>query len=1494
MGGGDDPMNKSRTRAAGRRIAAAPSPAVAGFRPVAMAAAVAAAFSAAGFARAQTAMHGTVETKQDGNKTTYTTTNGAGTNHSVINWQSFSVPGGTITHFQQPSTTSTSINRVTGNNVSEIFGTLSSNGRLVLVNPAGIAVGAGAVVDTAGFTASTLRMSDSDALAGRLAFGDGTGGGTLSINGTVIARGGDVVLVAPDVRIGADAIVKAPDGATLIAAGQKVALTGRGLEGIQFEMQAPTDQAINLGRLEGDAVGIFASRLKHSGAIQATAVSNEGGKVVLKGGEIADIDGSVKAARGALGGQVHATASQVMLRSGAIIDVSGPQGGGEALIGGGWQGKDSRVANAMSTTIEAGATVNADATVNGNGGTIVAWSNGATSASGKLTARGGAEGGDGGRIEVSGKHLSMNAEVDLRAPNGRTGSLLLDPTSICIASTQAVASTCLAGSTDQITGSPPWTIGTTDADPSFLDSDDIVSYLASANVTVQTTSSGTGMGDITVVDDFSWGNTNQLLLQADRHILVNGAISGTSGTLVLKAGNGGAGNITQTGAINVAKLVAYTTPNGSVTLTNPANTVGQLAGLSSNAGGFNFAATGNVDVADLTTAFGSFLGLHAAGGGSANLTATGNLTVSSSNYGVTSTGGNVALTAGSIVLGTNGKIVGGAGGNVTLVADTITQGTSGTVSGGTVRLQADNFALSGAAGSITSTGNLLIENKSANRRIELGNGGVLGEIDLTAAELATLAPGGVLRIGTTTAGDLRVKGPISVTNTLSLKSGGSITQEAGATITAGQLSAEALQAINLDQANTVTGFAARVGSGAFVNQNLTFNNSGSFQLGAVDGLSGVSVQNIVGGYNSSLPDGAITLIAGGGGTLGQAAGALIAGKAVYAQAGEVDLTQANMTGVIAGRATAAGGDFRYTSANGISVSRVNSVDGVAQTNATAGLIHLTGTNVTQESGKAITTAGTLQATATSGVVSLEDSGNNAAIFTATATAGVAYRNSDALTATAITAGSGAAKVVTTAGDLTATNNISGSGVELKAESGFNINVNSGSLNAGGGSVSLWSTGGNIFFNGTVVVEGSGTADFKAGGGTIDIVVGTTTLKSNLDSPQYLKVGGGTLNIGANVSLPKLMVSSAGGVTGPGNLTVTDSLLWSSGSMSGSGSTTIANGATASVTAAVGVSRPLVNNGLMTLSSGGSLVAGSGFSLLNNGIFEVLNNGAILGGFGTVTNSGVFRRGSSTVASGINPATAATPASVPPASVIQPASFVNNGTLEIMDNSLWFGSGVFTTNAGTIWLNDNAVLENSNNTSLTNAGLIKGNGFLKLGSGVLNNSGAIAPGGVGTVGALGIEASTINMLTGSKVHLDVLNTTSHDKVFVTGDVVFSDGVTVVADLTNATVNVGDTLDFATSASGSFSGVLPTGGTRLSVAFPTSPAVARATVLAPSGTSTTGELIAQVVPDATTATINGVLSEQDNLVDTFLELLSKEQEEDSGPAKDAVINETSCKR
>ena len=222
-------MNKPAKRAHATNAAADACPAVAGFRPAGAVLAVAAAFLSSPVALAQPsgaqAIHGQASLSQQGSKLLVTTQNGAGTNHSAIDWQSFSIPVGSTTHFQQPDAASLSINRVAGNNHSAIFGTLSSNGRLVLVNPSGIAVGAGAVVDTAGFTASTLRMSDDYARAGRLAFGgDGMPSGALSVDGKILARSGDVVLIAPDVQVASQALVQSPGGATLLAAGQKVEL----------------------------------------------------------------------------------------------------------------------------------------------------------------------------------------------------------------------------------------------------------------------------------------------------------------------------------------------------------------------------------------------------------------------------------------------------------------------------------------------------------------------------------------------------------------------------------------------------------------------------------------------------------------------------------------------------------------------------------------------------------------------------------------------------------------------------------------------------------------------------------------------------------------------------------------------------------------------------------------------------------------------------------------------------------------------------------------------------------------------------------------------------------------------------------------------------------------------------------------------------------------------------------------------------------------------
>ena len=83
-----------------------------------------------------------------------------------------------------------------------------------------------------------------------------------------------------------------------------------------------------------------------------------------------------------------------------MIDVSGANGGGQALIGGGAHGANSAIPDATNTTVQSGAVIDADATADGNGGQVVVWSNNLTDFEGSISARGGANGGNGGFAEV--------------------------------------------------------------------------------------------------------------------------------------------------------------------------------------------------------------------------------------------------------------------------------------------------------------------------------------------------------------------------------------------------------------------------------------------------------------------------------------------------------------------------------------------------------------------------------------------------------------------------------------------------------------------------------------------------------------------------------------------------------------------------------------------------------------------------------------------------------------------------------------------------------------------------------------------------------------------------------------------------------------------------------------------------------------------------------------------------------------------------------------
>ncbi|MEN6566463.1 MAG: filamentous hemagglutinin N-terminal domain-containing protein, partial [Veillonellales bacterium] len=101
---------------------------------------------------------GTGAISQTGN----TMTVNQATDKLSVNWQSFNIAHNEHVNFTQPSASAVALNRVVGNDSSSIYGQLTANGKVFLINPNGILFAPGSQVNVGGIVASTLNMSDKD------------------------------------------------------------------------------------------------------------------------------------------------------------------------------------------------------------------------------------------------------------------------------------------------------------------------------------------------------------------------------------------------------------------------------------------------------------------------------------------------------------------------------------------------------------------------------------------------------------------------------------------------------------------------------------------------------------------------------------------------------------------------------------------------------------------------------------------------------------------------------------------------------------------------------------------------------------------------------------------------------------------------------------------------------------------------------------------------------------------------------------------------------------------------------------------------------------------------------------------------------------------------------------------------------------------------------------------------------------------------------------
>src|SRR5579883_205620 len=95
-----------------------------------------------------------------------TTTINQSSQKAIINWQSFNIGKDEATHFQQPAG-GIALNRISPTQgASQIYGTLTATGHIILINPAGIFFGPSAYVNVGALIATTHDLSDQNFLNG--------------------------------------------------------------------------------------------------------------------------------------------------------------------------------------------------------------------------------------------------------------------------------------------------------------------------------------------------------------------------------------------------------------------------------------------------------------------------------------------------------------------------------------------------------------------------------------------------------------------------------------------------------------------------------------------------------------------------------------------------------------------------------------------------------------------------------------------------------------------------------------------------------------------------------------------------------------------------------------------------------------------------------------------------------------------------------------------------------------------------------------------------------------------------------------------------------------------------------------------------------------------------------------------------------------------------------------------------------------------------------
>ncbi|MBS0626694.1 MAG: filamentous hemagglutinin N-terminal domain-containing protein, partial [Verrucomicrobia bacterium] len=353
---------------------------------------------------------------------------------SIIQYQAFSVGAQEKVQFIQPSASSVVLNRVVGGETSSIFGSLTSNGKVFLVNPNGIYFGPSAQVNVGSLLASTLDITNQDFLENRWTFKQSGPNSFLINQGTINAQT-DVVLLSP--KISNEGSIVASVGKVAMGSCEKITLNFAEDKMIGFSMEGVVSDAeiVNLGTCKapkGEVVlsvntarKIIDAIVNSDEILEGDTIEEEGGRIFLKGpsslfGKTVTLSGGEKSTL-SVEGEIKAQEKiLISLDQVAIENATLQAQGGEISI------------HSSDLTLSPLATISVNASEKGDAGSVYFKSDNQMFLQGNILAKGGDLSGNGGMIKTySEGQLNIGSLfVDTSATNGKIGSWFFNPHSL--------------------------------------------------------------------------------------------------------------------------------------------------------------------------------------------------------------------------------------------------------------------------------------------------------------------------------------------------------------------------------------------------------------------------------------------------------------------------------------------------------------------------------------------------------------------------------------------------------------------------------------------------------------------------------------------------------------------------------------------------------------------------------------------------------------------------------------------------------------------------------------------------------------------------------------------------------------------------------------------------------------------------------------------------------------------------------------------------------